>query len=83
MRDTRYSLDDFDLPDEDVKVRLLSDDVAVVAYKAHEDLTVDGEPVGLDVAESSTWIRRDGRWVCAQHTEAIVGDPFGRDRDLG
>jgi hypothetical protein len=80
MRDTRYSLDDFDLTDDDIKVRLLSDDVAVVAYKAHEELTVDGEPVTLDVTESSTWVRRDGRWACAQHTEAIVGDPFGRDR---
>jgi hypothetical protein len=79
MKDTRYSLDDFDLA-EDIKVRVLGDDVAVVAYKAHEELTVDGEPVELDVTESSTWIRRNGKWVCAQHTEAIVGDPFGRDR---
>jgi hypothetical protein len=45
----------------------------------HEDLTVDGKPVTLDAAESSTWVRRDGRWACAMHTEAIAGDPFGRD----
>jgi hypothetical protein len=29
---------------------------------------------------SSTWVRRNGRWLCALHTEAIAGDPFGRDR---
>jgi hypothetical protein len=22
----------------------------------------------------------EGQWVCAVHTEAIAGDPFGRDR---
>jgi uncharacterized protein (TIGR02246 family) len=61
-------------------VRLLTDDVAVVAYKVHEDLTVDGKPVSMDAADSSVWVRRDGRWLCAVHTESIAGDPFGRDR---
>jgi hypothetical protein len=79
LKDPRYTLDDFSLSG-DPKVRLLSDDVAVVAYSAHEELTVEGKPVKLDVSESSTWVRRDGGWVCAQHTEAIAGDPFGRDR---
>ncbi|MND03478.1 hypothetical protein D3C83_233120 [compost metagenome] len=61
-------------------MRLLRDDVAVVAYKAHEKLTVEGKPVTLDVTDSSTWIKRDNRWVCALHSESILGDPFGRDR---
>jgi hypothetical protein len=59
---------------------MLADDVAIVAYKVTEDLTVQGKPVHLEAADSSTWVRRDGRWVCALHTEAIAGDPFGRDR---
>jgi hypothetical protein len=53
---------------------------AAVAYQVHEELTVDGKPVTLDAADSSTWVRRDRRWLCALHTEAIAGDPFGRDR---
>ena len=61
-------------------VELLTDDVAVVAYRVHEDLLVDGQPLALDASDSSTWVRRDGEWVCAVHTEAIAGDPFGRDR---
>lgn len=61
-------------------VQLLSDDVAVVAYRIHEDLLVDGQPLALDASDSSTWVRRNGEWVCAVHTEAIAGDPFGRDR---
>jgi hypothetical protein len=62
------------------KMRKLSDDVAVLAYEVREELTVDGQPVTIEAAECSTWIRRDGRWACAQHSEAIEGDPFGRDR---
>jgi hypothetical protein len=45
-----------------------------------EQLTVDGNPLTLEAADASTWVRRDGRWVCALHTESIAGDPFGRDR---
>jgi hypothetical protein len=79
MKDSPYTIRTFEL-DDDMQVRLLGDDVAVVAYKVREELTVEGEPVTIEAADSSTWIRRDGRWRCALHTEAIVGDPFGRDR---
>lgn len=74
----RYALESFEL--DDVSVSQLTDDVAVVTYKVHEELTVGGERVALDAADSSTWVRRDGRWVCATHTESVLGDPFGRDR---
>ena len=78
MKDSPWKLQDFTL--DDLQVRLLSDDVAIVAYKVKESMTVEGKPLTLEAADSSTWIRRDGRWVCALHTEAISGDPFGRDR---
>jgi ketosteroid isomerase-like protein len=74
-----YSLHRFELKD-DAQVRLLRDDVAIVAYTVREELTVEGKPVTLEAADTSTWVRRDGGWVCAMHTEAIAGDPFGRDR---
>jgi len=74
-----YTLHHFELK-EGAQVRLLGDDVAIVAYEVHEELTVEGKPVAFDAADSSTWVRRDGRWLCAMHTEAITGDPFGRDR---
>ncbi len=73
-----FTLDAFEL--SDVDVRLVRDDVAIVAYKVHEELTVDNKPVKLDAADASTWVRRDNGWVCALHTEAISGDPYGRDR---
>lgn len=64
----------------ELQVRVVNDDLALVAYRVHEDLTVNGEPVSLDAADSSVWIRREGEWKCAMHTESVLGDPFGRDR---
>jgi len=73
-----YQLKEFRLTDE--VVRMLGDDVAVVAYKVHEDLVVDGKSVSIDAADSSTWVKRDGEWVCAAHTESLKGDPTARSQ---
>ena len=64
----------------DLRVEAIGADVAVVAYKVHEELDVEGKPVTLEAADSSVWVRRDGSWRCMVHTEALKGDPFGRDR---
>lgn len=74
-----WALQDFDLEDG-AQVRLLSNDVAIVAYKVREKLTVDDKPVTFEAADASVWVRRDGHWRCAMHTESLAGDPFGRDR---
>jgi hypothetical protein len=63
---------------DDVHVRLLGEDVAILAYAVDEELTVDGEPLKLHAYDSSVWHRRDGEWVCVLHTESPAGDPFGR-----
>ena len=78
MQGAPWTLQTFSLSDE--QVRMLRDDVAIVAYKVRENLTVDGKPLRLDAADASVWVRRNDRWVCSLHTEAIAGDPFGRDR---
>ena len=82
MKSPTYTLQSFELEDG-AQVRLLSADIAVVAYRVSEKLTVQGQPVSLQAADTSTWIRRNGRWRCALHTEALTGDPFGRDRTQG
>lgn len=79
VRTCNYQLDRFDVQDG-AEVRMLGDDVAILAYKVCEELTVDGEKVSLEAADSSTWVHRDGKWLCAMHTESLSGDPFGRDR---
>jgi hypothetical protein len=65
---------------DDAEVRVLNDDVAILAYKVEEQLTVDCKPVTVLAADSSTWVRRGDNWLCALHTESLAGDPFGRDR---
>ena len=60
-----------------------SDDVAIIAYTVTEKLTVEGKPVTLQAADASTWVHQGGRWLCALHTESVLGDPFGRDRRTG
>jgi hypothetical protein len=79
MENAAWTIVDFDIRD-DVQVRVLDENTGIVAYTVHEELTVEGEPVAFDAADTSMWLRRDGRWLCALHTESIAGDPFGRDR---
>ena len=78
MESGNHRLHDFEFKESEV--RMISDDVAIHAYKVHEELTVDGKPVSMDASDASTWVRRNGRWVCALHTESVIGDPYGRDR---
>lgn len=79
MNGAKYTLNGFELND-DATVRMIGDDIAILAYKVHEDLTVEGKHVKMNAADSSVWVRRDGRWLCALHTESLLGDPYGRDR---
>ena len=73
-----WTLHEFTL--SDMQVRLLSEDVAILAYRVKESLTVEGKAIMLDASDSSTWVKREGQWMCALHTEALMGDPFGRDK---
>ncbi|MCX8570772.1 nuclear transport factor 2 family protein [Aminobacter sp. MET-1] len=65
---------------DDVKVTFPSDDVAVIAYEVTGEMEVDGEALTLKAADATTWIRKEGEWLAALHTESVLGDPFGRDR---
>jgi len=78
MSGARYTLHAFEIRES--KVRQAGDDIALMAYKVHEDLTVDGEKVKMDAADTSVWVRRGGQWRCALHTESLAGDPYGRDK---
>ena len=73
-----FELKSFELDRTNINIRAIRDDVVIVAYKVHEDVRVDGSDVSLDAYDSSVWIRRNGDWVCALHTETLPGDPYGR-----
>lgn len=81
MEGATWELHDFAF--SDVAVEQVTDDVAVIAYKVRENLTVDGKKLTMDAADASTWVRKNGAWQCVLHTESVLGDPFGRDRAAG
>jgi hypothetical protein len=78
MTDGKWKLHKYTM--DNMQARLLDADVGIVAYKVREELTVEGKPLTLEASDSSTWVRRNGSWKCALHTEAPAGDPFGRDK---
>jgi len=79
MLDSTSSIQNVQL-DPHAEVRMLTDDVGIVAYKVREQVTVGGKQVTVEAADASTWVRRNGTWRCALHTESLRGDPWGRDK---
>lgn len=65
---------------EGLQAKEIAPRVVTTAYSVTENMTVDGKPHTLKAADASTWVQQGDRWVCVLHTEAILGDPFGRDR---
>jgi len=79
-RDAVWELEQYSFDDKGRQVRFLTDDIAIVAYAVRERVVVDGERLPVVANDSSVWVRRDGQWRCALHTESLAGDPFGRDK---
>ena len=75
-----WELERYTFDESTAQVQFLNEDTALVAYKVKEKLTVDGKPVNLEANDSSVWVRKNGEWLCAMHTESLAGDPFGRDK---
>jgi hypothetical protein len=80
MNSGDWELERFTFDESTAQVQFLNDDIALVAYRVKEKLTVDGKPVNLEANDASVWVRKNGEWLCAMHTESLAGDPFGRDR---
>ena len=76
----KWELQQYSFDEKNAQVRFIGDDVAIVAYKVNERVVVDGQTLPVNANDSSVWVRRNGEWLCALHTESLVGDPFGRDK---
>ena len=72
MRGAQWTLDEFEF--SDVNVVFPNEDTGIIAYKVHQQGTVKGEEMDLNCADSSTWVRDNGGWKCALHTETILGE---------
>ena len=76
----KWELEQYSFDDKARQIRFLTDDIAIVAYPVKERVIVDGVTLPIEANDSSVWVRRDGQWRCALHTESLAGDPFGRDK---
>ena len=73
-----WELTHFEFDPKTMQVRFVTDDIAIIAYTVNETVVLDGKTFPLKANDASVWVRRDGGWRCALHTESIAGDPFGR-----
>jgi hypothetical protein len=80
MKSPTWQLHSYKMDEKDMHVRVINDNVALVAYKVIEDLSVDGRRLTLEAYDTSVWVRHGNDWLCAMHTESLAGDPFGRDK---
>ena len=70
----KWTLESYDF--EDVEVTVPTPDVAIIAYKVHQKVTMDGKSQNLHAADSSTWIRGPAGWECHAHSETMLtGNP--------
>ena len=80
MQSATYTINDYRIDPQTVRINRLCDDVVAISYGVHEDLEVDGKPVKLDAFDTSVWKQAGNGWTCVLHTESLKGDAFGRDR---
>ena len=57
----------------DPEVRLLNDDTAAVGYGVRSEMRVNGEDSTLEAVDTSTWLRKDGRWRCVVNPVRLQG----------
>ena len=72
MEGSKWTLDSYAM--SDVKVVFPNDDTAVVAYKVKQKGKMDGKPYDMECADSTTWVKDGKAWLCAAHTETMLGD---------
>jgi Domain of unknown function (DUF4440) len=54
------------------QTRMLSPDAAVVAYSGSSEITCGESHLASNYNATTTWVRRDGKWLIQMHTEIPV-----------
>jgi hypothetical protein len=67
----KWTLDDYTF--EDVQISIPSSDVAIIAYKVKQTVTMDGKKQQMEAADMSTWLRGKDGWQCHAHSETMLG----------
>jgi hypothetical protein len=68
----KWTLDAYEF--EGVEVVTPADDVAIIAYKVRQNVTMDGKAQELRAADISTWVRGADGWECHAHSETFLQD---------
>lgn len=61
----------------DMQVMHPNEDTAVLTYRARQEIASRGDgakTVTQEMADASVWVRKDGQWRCAMHTETELQD---------
>jgi len=53
----------------DERVIFPTPDVAIASYKADQSFTMEGKSQDMTVYDTTTWVRKNGKWVASAHTE--------------
>jgi uncharacterized protein (TIGR02246 family) len=72
---TEQPCDVRDFSFSDWQVHEISTDTLIVTYKAKQDATCGGTKLPAEVAASSVYVRKDGKWLAASHQETPLMDP--------
>ena len=58
----------------DMNVVFPTDESAVLTYRVKQSLAERGKSkqISQDMADSSVWMHKDGKWLCVMHTETPV-----------
>ncbi len=59
----------YEIFDDSVEMREVTPEMAIIAYKVKSTFFHEGKDKTIEAVDTSTWLRRNGRWVCAMHTE--------------
>jgi hypothetical protein len=54
------------------QTRMLSPDAAVVAYSGSSEITCGESHLASNYNATTTWVRRDGKWLVQMHTEIPI-----------
>jgi ketosteroid isomerase-like protein len=73
--DGNWTLESYEF--DDVEVVTPTPDVAIIAYKVKQKVTMDGKKQELKAADISTWVRGADGWECHAHSETFLQDGIG------
>lgn len=65
--DGSWTLEDYSL--DAVQIALPAPDVAIIAYKARQRVTMNGKTREFEAADCSTWVHGPAGWECHAHSE--------------